>query len=288
MGISIPMALVMEAFVSIHMSILVLKPLSIRLSPQDPKSKFWQLFKTRALILIIGNFISTNIALIDFFAVFVGTAILTITNISNSLTPTKNNNMVINENIRITPANRAHSYEEELKILGISEPEVFKRELYSIFLKYENSITNFDYSTLGYICTNSFFKTTCGMLTSLETDQRKRIFENIELTNMSINKITTLNSTSFINVTFDISLNYYTIDSKTNLFIKGNKYSKKNKRLEIQFCRETQNIVKSSRCSGCGAPLKRGALSCEYCGVSSLMKNEWQINALNVLKEELI
>ena len=65
-------ALFMEAFVSLHMSIFVLKPLADMFSPDNSKNTFWKLFIIRASILILLDFFMPWIALVDFFAVFIG------------------------------------------------------------------------------------------------------------------------------------------------------------------------------------------------------------------------
>lgn len=70
-------ALLMEAFVSIHMSLFVLRPLSEIISPDNSKKTFWTLFAIRAGILIFFDFFVTpGIAIFDFVAVFIGAFIL--------------------------------------------------------------------------------------------------------------------------------------------------------------------------------------------------------------------
>ena len=67
----------MEAFVSIHMSIFVLMPLSKIISKDNSKKTFWILFGIRvAILLFFDLFITTGIAVVDFMAVFVGVFIL--------------------------------------------------------------------------------------------------------------------------------------------------------------------------------------------------------------------
>ena len=66
-------AISMEAFVSIHMSIFVLSPIANIFDPDKSKKLFIKLFISRIIILLIFDlFITTRIAIIDFFAVFVG------------------------------------------------------------------------------------------------------------------------------------------------------------------------------------------------------------------------
>lgn len=70
-------ALGMEAFVSIHMSIFVLLPLSSVISKTNSKKAFWVMFGIRAAVLLFFDFfITTGIAIVDFLAVFVGAFIV--------------------------------------------------------------------------------------------------------------------------------------------------------------------------------------------------------------------
>lgn len=76
-GIGLWMALGIEAFVSIHMSVFVLGPLSSLISKKNQKKTFWKLFLIRAAFLLYCDFfVSTNIVWIDFMAVFVGAFIV--------------------------------------------------------------------------------------------------------------------------------------------------------------------------------------------------------------------
>lgn len=77
-GISLAMAIGMEAFVSIHMSVFVLKPIADAFDPDKSKHLFIILFVIRAVILLFCDFfVTTGIAVIDFFAVFVGAFLIT-------------------------------------------------------------------------------------------------------------------------------------------------------------------------------------------------------------------
>lgn len=100
-------AIGMEMFVSIHMSIFVLKPLSDIFSKKNSKKTFWTLFVIRAGVLLFFNFFITPfIAIVDFFAVFVGGFI--IVPISAAITKTKINgrtNQVIKTTLA-TPTTR--------------------------------------------------------------------------------------------------------------------------------------------------------------------------------------
>lgn len=70
-------AIVMEAFMSIHMSLFVLSPLSKIISKENSQKIFWILFVIRVVILLFFDiFITPRIALFDFFAVFIGVLII--------------------------------------------------------------------------------------------------------------------------------------------------------------------------------------------------------------------
>lgn len=73
----IGIALVIEAFVSIHMSVFVLKPLANMFSKENSKKTFWTLFVIRACILVFCDFFVTPfIAIFDFIGVFIGAFII--------------------------------------------------------------------------------------------------------------------------------------------------------------------------------------------------------------------
>lgn len=71
--ISLGIAVFIEAFVTIHMSLFVLLPLSKIISPNNYQKLFIILSIIRILILLFFDFfITTSIAFIDFIAVFIG------------------------------------------------------------------------------------------------------------------------------------------------------------------------------------------------------------------------
>lgn len=89
-------ALLMEAFISIHMSAFVLSPLAEIISYENKKQIFWILFTVRAFILLIFDFfISTSIAIFDFIFVFIGAfIILPISNYINKKRTEKNQSII--------------------------------------------------------------------------------------------------------------------------------------------------------------------------------------------------
>ncbi len=75
-GMPIAFAILMEAFVSIHMSLFVYFPLSHFLAPENTTAAFLKIFFTRVILLVILDFICPGIAIVDFIAVFIGAFIV--------------------------------------------------------------------------------------------------------------------------------------------------------------------------------------------------------------------
>jgi len=92
-------AIVMEAFVSIHMSIFVLQPLSEIISKDNSKKVFWILFAIRvAILLFFDFFVTPAIMIFDFISIFIGAIIM------NIIYPIKNkNNQPSSKNITSNP-----------------------------------------------------------------------------------------------------------------------------------------------------------------------------------------
>ena len=73
----ISLVLLIEAFVTIHMSLFVLLPLSKLITNGNSKNVFWKLFIIRIILLLFFDlFITTDIYIIDFISVFIGAFIL--------------------------------------------------------------------------------------------------------------------------------------------------------------------------------------------------------------------
>lgn len=116
-GIPSSMAIFMELFVSIHMSVFVLKPLSKIISKDDSNKTFWTLFIIRAVILIIFDlFITTSIALVDFFMVFIGAFL--IVPIATVINKKKNGESILEG---IKPIVNSSSVSEPLKCSNCGE-----------------------------------------------------------------------------------------------------------------------------------------------------------------------
>lgn len=128
---SFGMAIFMEAFCSIHMSVFVLIPLSKMISKDNDKKVFIILFLIRVVILLIGDLVSPmTMALIDFFSVFVGAFL--VVPISAAVTGTRINhrsNQVIEDDELADEEISDSKLVKELATTGVSDPDVLKKAL---------------------------------------------------------------------------------------------------------------------------------------------------------------
>ena len=100
-------AIQMEAFISIFMSIFVLKPLADIFSKENSRKTFWTLFVIRAVILIFCDFFVTPfVAIVDFFLFFI--CAFTVVPICARVTNTQINRNNIQVMNRTTPLENRH------------------------------------------------------------------------------------------------------------------------------------------------------------------------------------
>ena len=126
--IPIVVAIFMEAFVTIHMSLMVLKPLSEIFTKDAVSAKklFWKLFFLRVgFLLFCDFFITTSVAFVDFFAVFVGVFLVIIASVIKgvasggiSKASSSSNNNIVEE--------KAMNSNDKVIISGDKNPDALK------------------------------------------------------------------------------------------------------------------------------------------------------------------
>lgn len=118
----------MEALCSVFMSAAVLYPIAKIKHPEECKKYFIKYFLLRAIILIIGNFVNTNIWMVDFFMVFIGFGVIL------PITAIKYRKNVVNVLLKKIPKNDTKDIdlEEDIQNLPTDIPE-----LTEIFQDYE-------------------------------------------------------------------------------------------------------------------------------------------------------
>lgn len=108
--ITIGGAIGMEAFTTIHMSLFVLIPFANIFDPDKSKKLFMKLFIGRIITLLIFDFfITPDIVIIDFFAIFVGAFIVAIISVKTKKVPIFSMNS--NDNVNLNIENNAVAQE---------------------------------------------------------------------------------------------------------------------------------------------------------------------------------
>lgn len=123
-GMGILMALGMEAFVSIHMSLFVLLPLAKMIAKENSRKVFWLLFGIRvAYLLVYDFFVTPAIAILDFLSVFVGAAIVGLLTFRQNRKGTINSQTVKSQTISGTPAGTMTAASAESAAAPEAEPK---------------------------------------------------------------------------------------------------------------------------------------------------------------------
>lgn len=125
------MALLMEAFISIHMSVFVLLPLAAIFKPDKKGLVFWILFSIRiAILLFFDFFVTTNIAVLDFFAVFVGAFIIVPISSIKTFKDKANITAKIKSSLESTVQNASQDTSESVETVDDGSPVVAFDEQY--------------------------------------------------------------------------------------------------------------------------------------------------------------
>ena len=125
-------ALFTEAFVTIHMTIFVIFPLSRLLPLEDSSKAFWMLFISRVVFLLFCDFFVTpDVYILDFLSVFIGAfLVVPIATVFKLKGKSKNSSKVEeqilnNNNVQRTPLVSSTS-DEEIKVSEKKNEEVIR------------------------------------------------------------------------------------------------------------------------------------------------------------------
>lgn len=153
-----------------------------------------------------------------------------------------------------------------------------EKEIYDLFLKYEDAYSNFDYDTLSLICTENHFKEIHKILEKMKSGNKKRSFENITLNNFKLMSITNTSNLQKLSVFLEVSLIDYTLDKEYNFLVKGNKNIKTTKNIKIEIVQNIDTSDIKKHCPKCGAPINLIFPTCKYCSTAIYKNAEYKIN----------
>lgn len=292
-GISMGMAIFMELFCSIHMSAFVLFPLAEFINPEKKTSIFCKMFVIRMIILIIGNFINPIICIFDFLAIFFGAFILLPVLIGLRKEKETNNEKISKKKLQVKVKKTFDDYTavtpEELEKIGIMDSNLFQKEMYTLFFKYQNYFSNLNLDMLAPICSNNFFQNTNYKLDELKRRKRFEVRESIQLNSMKIYNISSNNYLCTVSILFDVSFVEYLKDEDGNI-LAGDQYNLKRQIFDVLFQKDIRDKENHKKCPSCGAPVMPYDLSCDYCSTVINNKQDWRISSIakKTLKEDNI
>lgn len=268
----IGMAIFMELFCSIHMSVFVLQPLAEFINPDKKTSLFLRFFVIRAVILFIGNFITTYIALLDFFAIFIGAFI--VIPVLHGLKKEKQ----IEKNVKSDNYAKA-DLQTELEKIGIFDSELLKRELYNIFIKYKTNYSNKNFEILIPLCDEKFLDYTKQKIDFVSKKEYKDITENFTLNSVKIEDVYSNEKLQKLSILFDISCTEYLMN-KNGKVLKGNPYNVTRKMMRVTFKKKIYSENIHRKCPSCGAPVMPYDITCDYCTATIPNENDWRISQI--------
>lgn len=270
---SFGMAIFMEAFCSIHMSVFVLIPLSKIISKDNDKKVFITLFVIRVIVLLIGDLIAPMfMAMIDFFSVFIGAFI--VIPISAAVTGTKINhrsNQVIEDEDDGPISFEDFGANFESLDAGI---EFAKTEIGDINVLIKSLIMQYsDINRAFYVKDNNKLRDLCSSDVYMdykvkwdlyESVNEKPILDDVDFYDVKLTKFNKNDKEIIAELTIKYTCLDFVLDQNSRI-VRGSDKTYKDVMKKITFCKKLSNKV-VFKCNNCGANVGGGVEDCEYCG----------------------
>lgn len=269
------MSIFVEAFVSIHMTVFVFKPLAS--TTANPKENTKKMFITRVIILLVCDllFPPSFVAGIDFMLVFIGAFIAVPIRLStfNNINNTQNNNNY--SNMQFDNDMKFDIEKFDIKL----EPDV-KYELSTCLVNYLFALSEKDKDMIKNVTTNKMYDDTLKIIETSNTYNKKNVIDNVNIKYFDILFRNKNNNDEIIHA--DIMLSAVDYMEYASTAINGR--CNENYRYKVIFRKKhTDNtkVEKVDICPYCGASVDGNKEFCDYCGNMLVeKKNEWLIEKL--------
>ena len=250
---SIGVAIFMELFVTIHYTVFFFIPASHMIGKNDKKKQkksFAIMFATRAIALLVLNFVFVWVAIIDFLLLFVL--------VFGSIPFMKNRVIDINKYNEIT--------DEQIKeIMANFNIETFKSKVYKTFYDVQMAWMDFDYDKLKDLLTDELYNTYVMDLDALKLKNQKNVMKDFQLLDNKLIYLEEQNDKYIARVVLEVKFYDYIEDSKTHKVLRGSSRTKLDNTYVLTFER-TKKRRKRNICPQCGAPVDGNSTGiCEYC-----------------------
>ena len=213
------MAIFMEAFCSIHMSVFVLMPLSQIFFKDNHKKAFITMFAIRAVFLLTFNFITTYIAIVDFLLVFLGAfVVVPVSAFTTGATINRRSNQVIDKDNQLDDT-------LELKVVnnaGISNLDVLKKALVMQYADINRAFYARDINKIKKLCSPGVYmdyKTKWEMYDKVLEIPK---IEDVDFFEVEFGSIEKYNSETFVDLYIKYTCLDYSIDTNNNI-VRGNR-----------------------------------------------------------------
>lgn len=285
-------AIFCELFVSIHMSVFVLMPLS-RIFGKDRHTKlFLVLFAVRAILLIIGDFISPGFTMmIDFISVFLGAFI--VVPVCASLTGNRLNDIMdansSSKKIVISTINYDTNNNEvsdlEIANLGYGDREVLKKGLVEHYKDIISYYGTRDFNKLVKLCSPGIYTNFKSEANLYDKVSEKLIISDFNCEDAMIIKAEKHGQQIFLDLKITYSCLEYVVNEYESL-VRGSKTYRKKYTKILSFSKKiAENIV--TKCPNCNASIDEEAVEfCSYCGTAiNFTGGDWILKKEIILKE---
>ena len=266
--LSIGGAIFMELFCSVHMSFFVLIPLSKIFAKEKYTYLFIVLFVIRAIVLLVGNFISTYIAVVDFIAVFIGAfiivpicAFITKTNLNSVIGHRNNDDSLISfedfgANFEMLDAGIDFAKTE------IGDINVLIKSLILEYTGVNKAFFEGDYKKLKDLCSSDVYIDYKVKRDLYESVNEKNILEDVDFYDVKLTRFKKCGKEIIAELTIKYTCLEYVID-KNNRVVRGSNTEYKDIMKKVSFSKKLSSEI-IFKCDNCGANVSGD--ECDYCG----------------------
>ena len=219
-----------------------------------------------------GNYSSKNIILNTFVGALIGLLIFILWEVVIYL----KNNYYRNDKknftrLKVEKQKVKYLSDDEIKAIVGDQFDVnmFKKQLFNLYVSIQYAWMNFDFSTLRKLLTDEMFNMYKAQLDALKIKKQQNIIEDFSLIEVGIVNIKYVNGIQEIESRLVVKCLDYVVDENSNV-VRGNK-SKINKcYYDIVVVSGDKTI---NKCPNCGAPIgDEASIKCKSCG-SYIVKN---------------
>ena len=271
------MAIFMEAFCSIHMSVFVLYPLAGIINKNKVTQTFIILFGIRLVILIIGDIISPGLmAIIDFLSVFFG-AFIVVPVLGGLKAVTFKGQNTYTEYVEVD------SY--KLSQIGFTDVELLKRALVQQYIDIKYAYSDFNYKRLIELCTKIRYGLFKNEMKLMEQVGEKREYKDFVVTDAKIYDCYV--QKNIVDVSMVLKVEYYSyVLDRFNKVISGSDSNKESQMIEVVFHKKVEDDL-IEECPNCGSPISKDNIeNCGYCGTTlNFRVGEWLLSNERVVRK---